>query len=541
MARANPLMMFAKHIAADLAAGGPGQGVAMAFAMLDGLPDAAEQLVELIVAESRRKKPDGELIDALALMLGQALESLRFAVESGHADAAARVDALRTRLIKLGDKDALGPEVLILMIRQFTIANLDPGEALRNLLAERMGEAAGLEEQDGDPLEPLLAMAAEVEDEFSLFSLFQEMIGALPDEHRAMLAAVGFAPAAPTPGLDRLREATLGWLFDPATSVRQATAALLGAAVERGMMSGTMLRRMITLRNWMPAGERGGLDVVVQAGRRKGIAVAPLGAAQVREVFATGWDGAGAQSIFLVVKDGRRFAVAALLLKQEFGVRDAWVQRGETRRGVDDLLANVEEQVGLFRSTVDYAVEAAAFALGINAASGSVPPFGLLDVVEIAGLANLQPEARTVDTVLASLTVPSGLLAPEADVIALRASATWTRRYPFTQSWFESGGAVDALLKGKRIAKAKAVDLVLDRVLEDRRWIWAERMAWTAATLRSPETDRPAKPTDSGAADWADFAVVARALRAGRPLRDLPIMVEIAKATVEVFAEGARR
>jgi len=542
MARSNPLTMLARHVAADMASGGPGEGVAMAMTVLERIPDAAEQLLALIVAESRRKRPDEDMIEALAMMLGQALETLRFAIENVQSGAAARLDALRVTLITLVESDTVDPNILLLLVRQFTIAGLDPGDALRDLLAARVGGLSDLEDGiDGDPLEPLAEMATQVEDEFTLFALIHEMSGALPDGHRTLLASAAFTPGvAPLPGLDRLREASLGWLLDPVAAVRQAVAALLADAAERGQLTGTMLRRMVALRNWLPEGERGALDGAIRTGRVKGAAIAPIPPADLREAFATGWDGAGAQSIFLVVKDGRRFAVVALLLKQGFGLRDAWVQRGGTRRDVDALLEQVDGQVGLVRTSVEYVRRAAAYGLGINAVSGVLPPFGLLDAVEVAGLANLQPEPVGLDDLLASLDggEAGGLLDAQAERIALLASSTWIVRHPFTRSWFESGEAVDALLGTKRIAKGKAADLILDGLLEGRRAVWAERMAWTAAALRPPASGGKPKGGAVGSSDWKDFAVVAQALRSGRALREIPIMVAIAQASVD--ARGGR-
>lgn len=542
MARSNPLTMLARHVAADMASGGPGEGVAMAMTVLERIPDAAEQLLALIVAESRRKRPDEELIEALAMMLGQALETLRFGIEGAQGGAAARLDTLRATLITLVESDTVDPNILLLLVRQFTVAGLDPGDALRDLLAARVGGLSDLEDGiDGDPLEPLAEMATQVEDEFTLFALIHEMSGALPDGHRTLLASAAFTPGvAPLPGLDRLREASLGWLLDPVAAVRQAVAALLADAAERGQLTGTMLRRMVALRNWLPEGERGALDGAIRTGRVKGIAIAPVPPADLREAFATGWDGAGAQSIFLVVKDGRRFAVVALLLKQGFGLRDAWVQRGGTRRDVDALLEQVEDQVGLVRTSVEYVRKAAAYGLGINAVSGVLPPFGLLDAVEAAGLANLQPEPVALDELLASLDggETGGLPDVQAERIALLASSTWTVRHPFTRSWFESGEAVDALLGTKRIAKGKAADLILDGLLEGRRALWAERMAWSAAALRPSAPGGTSKRGAVGSPDWKDFAVVAQALRSGRALREIPIMVAIAQASVD--ARGGR-
>src|SRR6266853_6691780 len=76
-----------------------------------------------------------------------------------------------------------------------------------------------------------------------------------------------------------------------------------------------------------------------------------------RSGFAVRWWG-GAQSLFALAKQGRRFALACLLVKSEVGVQDAWVRDGMTKVEADDLIAQivagaeaVEISIGLLGQT----------------------------------------------------------------------------------------------------------------------------------------------------------------------------------------------
>jgi hypothetical protein len=151
-----------------------------------------------------------------------------------------------------------------------------------------------------------------------------------------------------------VREATVGLLLDSESSVRLMVMAAIAGGVSGALVTGTMLRRMIAMRNWLPAAERPGLDNVIRAARKAGLECAAWPASQVQEVVASAFDGSGAQSLFVVARDGRKYAVAALLVKQGIGVRDAWVQRGLSRRESGALLAQVAGQINFSAVTLDH-------------------------------------------------------------------------------------------------------------------------------------------------------------------------------------------
>jgi hypothetical protein len=292
-------------------------------------------------------------------------------------------------------------------------------------------------------------------------------------------------------------------------------------------VSGVMVRRVIALRNWLPETSRMSLDRAIQVCRRKGVEISALPPPQIREVLASGIDGAGAQSIFVLAREGRRNAIACLLLKHGIGVRDAWARHGLTRTELEQFIAQVQ---GIDPSPIslDYVRLAAAHGLATNLISGVMPPFALLDVMETAGLQGIQPRALSADDVLSLLEVaadsPQSTTEAVTDVLA--SSRGLPRAFGFLDSWFEAGTEVEQLLTGKRLPRAKRVALVQKELLPQRVGKWVERLAWTALTLHHGEQDEP----------WEAFFVSARELKAGRSIAEIPLMVHVATLTEEAHA-----
>ena len=102
------------------------------------------------------------------------------------------------------------------------------------------------------------------------------------------------------------------------------------------------------------------------------------------------------------------------------------------------------------------------------------------------------------------------LLQPEAVASLLASSRDLPDRFMLLDSWFESDTEVDRLLGGKKLSNPKRIALVQDELLPRRAAKWAERLAWTALTLRNGEEDEP----------WEEFFVSAKELSAGRPPRE---------------------
>jgi len=487
-------------------------------------PQSILELLDLTAKESGKKKANDVLIEAFAFMIGQALDTLRFAVERNFPEAIETVAATRAKVLALARDGKLEPGTLLLMLRQFVTAKLDLGEELQAVMAT-LTEHQSVASPGKTDIDRFLADLAEKHngDVFAFQAHLAEDASAFPESRRAGIAAAVLATPNPA-----VREAAIGWLLDNGPASRRDAANLLEQAAAAGYVSGTMLRRMITLRNWVPDGDRPALDAAIRACRQKGVECAASKAAEVKDVVASGVDGSGAQSVFILIKERRKHAVAALLLKQGIGVRDAWVRSGLTKSEADMFMYRVASELDIYDSDLDFARMALGHFLAVNRASGVMPPFGLVDLVERTGLAAVNPDLASVEAVVGRLgdDIPARRKTAAAVAKAIKHSADWGLDRTFLDTWFEDDGAVDVLLGGKRLSAKRRVALILEEYLPTRRVRWAEILAWTALTLKHDElmVDR-----------WIDLALIARALLGDQPLTGIPLMAFVAETTVEAW------
>ena len=509
-------------------AGRPGANSWAASQALEAHPEAVLDLIEMLLAEGRKTRPNEKLVSAYVYMIGQALEFIRIAQENGQASAQELADAVRLTLLQAGASGLVQPVLLVMVLMEFANAKLDPGAELQHLMAnlfEQIGSERGAGASEGDFDSYLEDLAEEVGgDPFALHAQMLEMAAALPADHRTTmgisLLQTGEASA---------REAVVGWLLDPSAEVRHAVASAIEQAAPHGAVSGSMLRRLIALRNWLPETDRPWLDRAIQACRRKGVECASWPQSQVHDALTSGIDGVGAQSLFVLAREGRRRAIGCLLIKAEVGVRDAWTRHGLTRSEMEEFVGQVASGTEVFPVSSEYVRIAAAHALAVNLASGIMPPFGLLDFVETADLQGLQPEALPLERLLSMLEAEAdpGVLRSTAELLAR--SRAVVDRFGFLDSWFEEGAEVEQLLGGKRMARAKRVALVRESLLPKHAAKWGERLARMALLLRHCEEEEP----------WQEFFVSAKEVLAGCSLAEVPLMNRVAENTVDAY--GASR
>jgi hypothetical protein len=283
---------------------------------------------------------------------------------------------------------------------------------------------------------------------------------------------------------------------------------------------------MIVVRNWLPVEEQQSLDGAIKAARKAGVSCAPAPRSQVQSVLASGIDGSGAFTILTIATEGGKPVVGGLLVKQGFGVRDAWVRRGVSPAELRDLLAHVGSEISLAPSTIDFAARAVRHFLATNLESKNLPPFGLLDFAEVAGISDLNSSAVSVEVLVAQLCadIDPAQLSSSAVSKTLRESADWPADIPSLDSWFEDD--VAKAIGTKRSARAKQMEVLLTGPLQARRRRWAELAAWMALSFKHQQ----------GSADWQGFAIVARELLGARPLDEIGLMKVVADTTLTVLS-----
>lgn len=517
------LTRLAKAVVADMASERLSAATQRAMHDLDEAPEHVFDLVDLLAKEGKKRRPSDKLIGGYAFLLAHGLEMLRYAVDREDAATMALVDRLRRHLIEAGEKGRTTPPVLLLVLHQFASAKLEMGDDLRSLM-QRLMENDGATRaavKGGAAADHFARMAEQFGgDPFAIHACLDETIEAMPEDARAELVMAAFAENEPA-----ISEAVVGFLLHASTEVRGKLAELLELAAPHGLVTPIMLRRMIAMRNWLPSSDRKGLDKAIKAARLEATECASWPRPEVRQVLSSCIDGSGAFTILMIGMEAGKPIVVGLLLKQGFGVRDAWVRRNAATSEMREIVKHVASEIGLADTSLDYVRTVCSQALAINLEAGHLPPFGLLDCAEAIGLADLNPVPLPVDKLVADLIaeVDQARLTAVAVTKTLRQSADWLEDYPTLQTWFEDNVAKS--IGTKRAPRAKQMGVLLAGPLQARRRRWAELAAWTALSLKHQH----------GSGDWQAFAILARELLGSRPLEEIGLMRAIADTTLAVM------
>ncbi|MQP65853.1 hypothetical protein GE253_10925 [Niveispirillum sp. SYP-B3756] len=482
------------------------------------VPELLEELLFLFSEEFEKPKPNRKLLALCSHLLGDVMMILAQLGKKGAKPARHLRDQVRQML----EEGLAGPEFALELLRTAQSTGFDLEIDLTGEMQDMAPAVPSTPENPVDQIQALVqaftGLLAEAQgDIFAAYEQIAPLITGIPAEARSAMGDILLTNPDSTP----LRELALAWLLDPDAGIRQQAVSLLQQTAEKGVLPPNSLRRLILLRNMLPDSLRAGVDATIRAARLKGIECPPSGPGVVPEaVFASGFDGAGAQSLFMLLKQGRKYVIVSLLFKHGVGIRDAWCGEAMTRKAATAMLDQIDEQLGLLESNVDYLTMALGHFLAVGADAETPPPFSLLSVLETLALPPPAPAIRDTENLLEAL-LPANQPA-DIQAQALAGSADWVNDIPLTLSWFEDVPAVDDLLRGRRLGVEKQRTLILTQLLPQRRNHWARLLAWTATT---------------GKGDWngvtaTDMALVARSLLTGADLDTIPVMADIAQQTV---------
>ena len=517
-AKNTELLRLARLVQKDITSGRASDNARLAVAALADYQNPVIELLELALT-----KKSGSLIEALAYLFRNALEVLRFDIEAGYKTASELAESVRRRLYAAASASETDPEVILSLIQSLGEAKIDLGESLRAMveqLIEKIGQEHTAELGLADPAE-LLGFIGDIVkqadgDEFALFSALGECGEGFPDDHRSVMAAAllysGEAAAV---------EASIGWLLDPAKSVRQSVANALEDVARKGSVTPKMLRRMITMRNWLPEDSRAALDAAVAAARRKGVSPAQWDVVEVCQLVTTGVDGSGAIGVLAHGRNKRKNVLGSLVLKHGFGVRDAWATFGVKQKDIESTFLEVS-RMDAFPVSAGFIRRAVGHFLALGHETGLMPPFGLVHFLEAVGVSSVQPALLSTTSLLDSIQDGRAISAGTFEEL-LAEGSDLENEYLFLDSWFEAGDEVDAVLTGNPIARKKRELLILDNVLEARREWWAQEAAWAAYILYQAGNDER----------WQEFYTAALAIVQSRPLHEIALLQMVAERTVE--------
>lgn len=514
------IQQIARMVRDDIRAGELSPGAHSVGDMLAAQPEALLLIVDLTGAEGRKKRPDAMMHHAYSFMLGQTLEQLRQRSEAGNGHATMAIENVRAAIAQQMRTGKLVPTAAMALVSAFSRTGIEVGEDLRGAMDHVMIQP-GVGQQNlptPDVTEMLRDLVNACEgDPFLIQSQFAELTTAMPAELQLSLLE-GLALAEDS----SLREAAIGWLLAEPT-IATPLCPILEDAARRGLVSATSVTNLMLIRNWVSEDRRRAIDAIIRAARTVGSTPEKRPAIQVRELLISERDGAGAQSIFASIKQGRKNALVSILIKQGHGVRDAWVARSLSRPEIEDMLDHIASEMSVHETTVEDTALILSSALADGPAS-SLPPFGLVQAITLIGLLDVASRFVSVADLVASMLADADPAATDAKAVerAVRASGRWLATNPQLDSWFENGDDVAAAIKGRRKIEDR-IAAIIENVLEPKRAYWASVIAWSAFAQRG----------DGDGSDWIEMALVAREMASERPLTEIPLARFIAVQTAE--------
>jgi hypothetical protein len=526
-----------RAVAAELRRHGTPSLEAARSAWLESQPQSLWPLLDAAMAASTARKRDEALVTACRWLLANQLELIRYRLERGHDWARAMLDAYQEKLIALVQARTLPEPDWFELVNLLKVAKVPIRPEMAEALAMAAAHAAPDEAPGAAPQE-LSRQLRGLLDELgtsaeSPFMVVEGLAGTgtlMPADLRAYLThELGLSPHAV------LREAVPLLLLDPEPAVRQAAAAVLEQVAGPETVSPVMLRRTLLVRNWVPEAEREAIDRVARKARVKGVACAQWAPPPALAIQGSMVDGSGAQSLVLTTPAGRTGLFVGLLLKQGFGIRDAWCNPSAPRSEINRSIKETQRTMTWQATGRDHLDVVVQHHIACGLAAGHLPQATIVEIAEAIGAADWKDRGLDVAAEIELLFAGLGaaLCSPPAIVASLQRSGVWMAKHPMMQSWFEDDAAMRALVEGRpRPKPAVAVRRVLEEVLPARRAAWAERLLLLVLWLQAGTGDAMA------AGRWQDCVVLAHALLAGHALADLPAMVVIAERSIYAARTG---
>ena len=491
-------------------------------------PEEAKALLCAVAGSENggEERPETGLLSAL-------LDEARMARENGQRSGEELILALEAEIGRLNRSGALTLSGSFALGRVWFQASLPAPE--------------GLVLQDAQFLEAAshAAQAMDRGDPEAITALFDALFGSFVKDSDGSLTALhgmlcACLPALPQDSRQALARAAVGqthpifadlgccWLLDRSALLRQAAVLGLKDRQAAGLVSRESFSRLTIMRSWIPDGDtRAGVDAIIRKAMRQegGEAGPAMAKPKIHRIVASMIDGSGAQSIAAAVQGGTGRAVAVVLIKEQHGVKDAYVipcqSASEQKRLITEIAGNVDGM----DVPVSYLAEALSLAIAEGSARGHAPAPGLIEVATACGLADLRPASSELADIIHAADPQRRVagLSVQARGRLIMASGDWEDDHTILTSWFEDSDEIfDALDVARSPAAARKT---LWTFLERRRGHWARVIARMGLLV-------------AARGDVADeFTATALALGEGRDLKKTPVMELIFDQTVEVWSE----
>jgi hypothetical protein len=469
---------------------------------------------------------DGDEKTELLADLIVALSDLRIDANGGDREAREQIQAIYDLLDNAIENHSLHPVAMMMTGKIFSDAGLAVPENLRQAMAEALQNApleiAPADTQTvarNDVFSWLLEVVEQAgQNPFDVYEYLNSLMANFPQEASARFLSELIASKIPV-----IEQAVAGVLLHPDAFLAQLVAEALAASAARTPVESSLIERLVRMRPWLPQARQTHLDATIRAMRLNASPPVKTELPKIIKCFVSACDGSGTRSLFATQRVGGQYQLVSVMMKLA-GVADAMVLPELPKSAMDDMVRELKSSVPVMETDLAGITRMLGLAIADNFASGTLPPFKLVEVVESLGLGPVHPDHSSPMEIITGLL--ADLPAEQTNPTAVARAHVDIMESEFTDQWFEAGEELENLLYPVKGFKQRVAKLT-KAYLPERRHFWARLCALSALALRGNEKTRHSP--------WKQLALVGRDIASDLPLDQIPLMKQVAKTSVRAF------
>lgn len=492
-------------------------------------PELASGLIDLIEALDEEAFDDERsYYSACVFALDICVAQLQAAQENGNKQGDKTLRQLMAYMAKTIKKSQHSLSFWLPILNAFYEVHVELSPELRDAYLDLAGQEDELTpDEEMNHLNAIRDMITELSD-LSLFDIAENFFAqsyAMPEDFFAELVVDLYS-------IEEGQDIALLMLLHPKPGVRDIVVATLEQLMDTIELSSLSLSRLQIIKNWYSPVYHDQFNRWIKIQRKKGVVFNQDKAPPPFRLKASEVDGSGAQGIFIHLKKQPGNRLCGLLIKQDVGIKDAWITPVIPAKEVVSYYDQAfDDTVTLRNVDSDYLLLLTNHFLAVTIQQGGMPDLHLLEIQEILGL-HFNPQLIEVSEVMDTLSVQISPFTPETMQASLKRSKSWSNSKKFTESWYVENANTDKLVnrscsfvEGVRVCNIEAaITAVFEQEMERHRDKWLFHFLWITLWMKAK--------TRKNEKIWQDSFFIAYAIYQGTPLNAIPVMEEICRQTV---------
>lgn len=475
-----------------------------------------------IIANLDEEQEDQKFFSACIFALELGVSQLQSNIESKNKAAQKNLDILMSSLSDAIMTSKHSLSFWLPVLNAFYEAKVELSEELKNAYFALAHEDESLIEDSVDNLQAIRDLLHDLAD-LSVYDVAEYIFAqtyAMPAEFFLDLLFDLYT-------IDEGREVALLLLMHPKAEVREIICEEFHHIIENYTLTSEDLNRLDAIKIYYPLNYQKDFNKWIKAQRKKGVIFNKTSDLKNYKIHASEIDGVGAEGIFVDAVDKRKHRICGILVKKNFGIKEAWVtpylKANDVSRYYKESFADT---VMLREVDKDFFTTIVNHFLALTLELGNFPNLHLLEIQELTGI-QLYPEKIDTHALIEKLSVEICPFTTESLRQSLKRTSLWPKTKQFTESWYLENSEIDRLVNlscsfvdGTKVCNFdEAQQRVFEQYLEPNREFWKFHFLWTAMWLKVKS--RKNEKT------WQDCLCLAYAIDNGASLDTLPIMQEI--------------